>query len=97
MGTTELRVFGGPDKAELLRSLANPGREVRVQFHASDGAFDAAIDRMEPSGTEGTELMVEGHIHSGIYDGLCFAGTYDLGNKKGVFTIHIPPEAAPAL
>ena len=97
MATTELEVSGGPDKADLLKSLANPGREISVPFRIGDGMFEAINDQMESFGTGGTEVTLEGHIHSGIYGGLCFSGTYDLDTRHGRFLMHIPPDAAPAL
>src|SRR5262245_61586695 len=98
MATTELQVCDGPDRSELLRSLANPARQIAVQFRTSDGAFDAVIDQMGRCALAGGNgLALEGHICSGIYSGLCFAGTYDLDTKTGLLAMHIPSDAAPAL
>jgi hypothetical protein len=97
MTTTELLISDGPDKAELLRSLASHRREISTRFCTSDGAFDVIVDQMDPSSANRKRLILEGHFCSGIYSGLCFAGTYDLDTKRGLLMMHIPADAAPAL
>jgi hypothetical protein len=76
MATTELHISDGPDRAELLKSLANLASEVS----ASEGAFDAVIDQMEPTAKVPSWLW-KGTSTQVFYGGLCFAGTCRLDKR----------------
>jgi hypothetical protein len=73
MTTNELEIRNGPDKADLLRAVANPDKHLHVMFETSAAAVEAHIDAMEELTTDGSTFQLRGHITSGNLRGAVFA------------------------
>jgi len=53
MVTPRIPVTGGPDKADLLRAVANPDEHLHATFGTPDGLLEAHIDAIEERGIDG--------------------------------------------
>jgi hypothetical protein len=83
MSTHELAIRNGPDKAGLLRAVANPDKHLHVMFETPLEAVEAHIDAVEELSTDGSTFGVRGHLTSGNLRGAVFAGTYDVSSRSG--------------
>jgi hypothetical protein len=61
MATHELEVCNGPDKAGLLRAVANSDKHVRVSFETSADLVEAHIDAIEELRSNGMLFGLHGH------------------------------------
>lgn len=77
-----LRIINGPNKPELLYSLAYPQRRHHVHFETADDAFDAHIDEMEEL-EDGFSFMLKGSLTSGLHKGTPFEAVYSVGTRSG--------------
>jgi hypothetical protein len=83
MSTNELEIHNGPDKAELLRAVANPDKHLHVMFETPAEAVEAHIDIMEEITTDGSAFGLLGHFTSGNLRGAVFTGTYNVSSRSG--------------
>ena len=83
MASNEVEIRNGPDKADLLRALANPDKHLHVMFETAADAVEAHIDAMEEVGTDGSIFGLRGHLASGNLRGAVFSGTYDVSSRSG--------------
>jgi hypothetical protein len=83
MSTNELEVRNGPDKADLLRAMANPQQHLQVSFDTEVDPVEAHINAIEEIGGDGLTFGLRGHLTSGNLRGAMFAGTYNSGTRKG--------------
>lgn len=87
MQATKLEVSNGPDKADLLRAVANPDAHLHVWFDTPADALQAHIDSMEEMGADGVSFALRGHLASGNMRGAVFAGTYDCETRTGLLVL----------
>ena len=64
MATSQIPLTGGPDKADLLRAVSNPGQHLHASFGTPDGLLEAHIDAIEERGSDGVDFTVWGHLAS---------------------------------
>jgi hypothetical protein len=83
MVSNELVVSNGPDKAELLRAVTNPGQHLHVSFNTPMDMVEAHIDSIEEIGNDGVTFGLRGHLTSGNLRGAVFAGAYDTASRSG--------------
>ena len=83
MSTNELEISNGPDKADLLRAVANADKHLHVMFETPADAVEAHIDAMEELTTDGSTFGLRGHLTSGNLRGAVFTGTYDVSSRSG--------------
>jgi hypothetical protein len=79
----EIQVSDGPDKADLLRAVANPDKHLHVIFETADGPVEANLDVIDEGGADGLRFAVRGHLTSGNLKGARFAGEYDSASRSG--------------
>ena len=60
--TTRIAVTSGPNKADLLRAVANPDEHLHAIFGTPVGAIEAHIDSVEEIGLDGVDFTVWGHL-----------------------------------
>jgi hypothetical protein len=77
MTSNNLDVRNGPDKADLLRAVANPDQHLHVAFDTPEGLVEAHIDAVEEGGDDGLTFSLRGHLTSGNLRGALFSGVYD--------------------
>jgi hypothetical protein len=85
MSTFLIPVTSGPDKLDLLRSVANPYHY--ATFGTQDGTIEARIDLIEEQGTEGDGFTVWGRLASSNLTGAFFTGTYNCQTRTGRFAL----------
>jgi hypothetical protein len=83
MTTNELEVRNGPDKADLLRAVANPNKHLHVMFDTSTDPVEAHIDAIEEMGSDGMTFGLRGHLTSGNFRGVVFGGIYRRKSRDG--------------
>jgi hypothetical protein len=83
MSKTELEIRNGPDKADLLRAVANPDKHLHVRFETAAEPVEAHVDAMEELTTDGSAFGLRGHLTSGNLRGAVFTGTYDVSSRSG--------------
>ena len=83
MAHNEIAIRNGPDKADLLRAVANPDKHLHVMFETPADAVEAHIDAIQELSTDGTTFGLRGHLTSGNLRGAVFAGTYDVSSRSG--------------
>ena len=83
MSKHEIPVSDGPDKAELLRAVANPKSHLRVMFRTPTEVVEAHVDFFEEITQDGVTFGLKGHLASGNLRGARFAGIYDIENRSG--------------
>jgi hypothetical protein len=83
MATRELEVRNGPDKADLLRAVANPDKHLHVSFETSGDLVEAHIDTIEELRSDGMLFGLRGQLATGNLRGAVFTGTYDCGARAG--------------
>ena len=83
MASNDLSVSNGPDKADLLRAVANPDAHLHVAFDTADGLVEAHIDAIEEGGNDGLTFSLRGHLTSGNLRGALFSGLYDSASRTG--------------
>jgi len=83
MSTKKLPISNGPDKADLLRAVANPDKHLHMTFDTPVDPVEVHIDVIEELGNGGTTFDVRGHISSGNLRGAICAGTYDVSSRTG--------------
>jgi hypothetical protein len=82
MSADQIEVSNGPDKADLLRAVANPEKHLHVSFDTPTDAVEAHIDAIEERG-DGLTFALRGHLTSGNLRGAVFSGLYDSGTRTG--------------
>jgi hypothetical protein len=87
MATHELEVRNGPDKADLLRAVANSDKHVHVSFETAGDLVEAHIDSIEELRSNGMVFGLRGHLTTGDLRGAVFSGTYDCGSRVGRLTL----------
>jgi hypothetical protein len=65
MATRELEVRNGPDKADLLRAVANPDKHLHVSFETSGDLVEAHIDTIEELRSDGMLFGLRGQLATG--------------------------------
>ena len=83
MATSQIPVTGGPDKADLLRAVANPDAHLHATFSTPDGLVEAHIDAIEERGIAGVDFTVWGHLASSHLRGAYFTGSYNCETRTG--------------
>jgi len=83
MTTNELEIRNGPDKADLLRAVANPDKHLHVMFHTASEALEAHIDAIDEEGLDGLRFALRGHLKSEHFRGAHFTGVYDAETRTG--------------
>lgn len=83
MSKHEIPVSDGPDKAELLRAVANPDKHLHMMFQTPTEMVEAHVDFIEEITEDGMTFGVKGHIASGNLRGARFAAIYDPGSRSG--------------
>ena len=83
MARNEIEVRDGPDKADLLRAVANPDQHLHVSFHTPTDLLEAHIGAIEELGSDGVTFALRGHLTSGDLRGAAFAGAYDTSSRSG--------------
>jgi hypothetical protein len=81
MSTSLIPVTDGPDKADLLRAVANPYRN--ATFATRDDTIEAHIELIEEQGIDGVGFTVWGHLASSNLRGAFFTGTYNCETRTG--------------
>jgi hypothetical protein len=81
MSISLIPVTDGPDKADLLRAVANPYRY--TTFGTQEGNIEARIDLIEGRDTEGVGFTVWGHLASSNLRGAFFTGAYNCETRTG--------------
>jgi hypothetical protein len=83
MATSQIPLTGGPDKADLLRAVSNPGQHLHASFGTPDGLLEAHIDAIEERGSDGVDFTVWGHLASSNLRGAYFTGSYNCETRTG--------------
>ena len=83
MAINELPVSNGPDKADLLRAVTNPGAHLHVTFDTPTDPLEAHLDKIEEIGVDGVTFGLRGHVASGNLRGAVFSGVYDSSSRTG--------------
>jgi hypothetical protein len=83
MQGNEVQVTHGPDKADLLRAVANPDDHLHVIFATPAEPIEAHVEVMEEMSADGATLGLRGRIASGNLRGAAFAAVYDVGSRTG--------------
>lgn len=87
MAEVALEVVDGPDKPEMIWSLAYPDREQSVMFKTRAGSVEAIVTRMDEM-PDGFSFTLQGRIASGAHQGEPFTGTYSVERRAGRLLIN---------
>ena len=83
MSSNEILVSDGPDKADLLRAVANPDEHLHVTFRTPTEMVEAHVDVIEEITQDGMTFGLRGHLASGSLNGARFAAIYEVGSRSG--------------
>jgi len=83
MSSNAIFVNDGPDKADLLRAVTNPGDHLHVSFRTPTEVVEAHLDMVEEIAVDGTTFGLRGHLASGTLRGARFAAIYEVGTRSG--------------
>jgi hypothetical protein len=83
MSSNAILVNDGPDKAELLRAIANPDDHLHVTFRTPTELVEAHLDMVEEIAHDGTTFGLRGHLVSGTLSGARFAAIYAVDSRTG--------------
>jgi hypothetical protein len=83
MSSNAIFVNDGPDKADLLRAVANPDDHFHVRFRTPTEVVEAHLDMVEEIAGDGTTFGLRGHLASGNLRGARFAAIYEVGTRSG--------------
>jgi len=87
--TTRIAVTSGPNKADLLRAVANSDEHLHAIFGTPAGAIEAHIDSVEEIGLDGVDFTVWGHLASTNLRGAIFTGTYNCEARIGRLALKV--------
>jgi hypothetical protein len=83
MSSKEILVSDGPDKADLLRAVANPYEHLHVTFRTPTEMVEAHVDMIEEISQDGMTFGLRGHLTYGSLNGARFAAIYEVGSRSG--------------
>lgn len=79
-------IIDGPDKPDLLRSLAHPGRQNCVTFKTDTASIEVVIERMDAL-DNGLDYILHGKVAAGEHEGRSLEGTYSAGKRAGMLSV----------